>query len=381
MAVDDRKTALVSGIEQAQEALAGLDKEQRRQQQAAFSRLGAGLSFARLTVEGTDTALLTDGLQAELASLLGEITNNPQQAAASPDGFHDRLMRLLAALPVSRGRDLEQEAKGAASSFRRSTSQHLRRIEVEVRELRDEIATAQSEMQSAVTGAREHVGEARTALDSRLTEIEAAATSAREQIEKQAESQQEAFEEEREQRSRATESQWDELRDQIKESADTLVADVERMRDEVRETVGAVGAATTANHYGDVAKRERKAYFRLGVVTFVALGIAAGFAIAAASRADPSFEQSLSKLSVSLVLGALAAFTGSRALDHRNTEKRANDIEVELRVFGPFTENLPEPQRTTERIVMTRRLFGRSSATSTKEDEEPAIEAPVSSEE
>lgn len=371
---DDRKSALVSGIEQAQEALGQLDKQQRKQQQADLRRLEGGLAFARLTVEGTQGELLAEGVRSELIALLGEIANNPQQAAANPAGFHDRLMQSLSGLPATQGRDLEQEAKGAASSFRRSTSQHLRRINEEVDELRGTVSTAQSDLQETAEQTTVHIGEARSALDARLNEIDAAAATARQQIEQQVVSHENAFEEERDQRSQAAQSQWGELRDQIKGQTKDLVADVERMRDEVKETVGAVGAATTANHYGQVAKRERKSYLSLLAVTVLALVLAVVIAANAAGRGELDVARFLSKLSVSLVLGALAAFTATRARDHRSAEKRASDMEVELRVFGPFTENLPEPERTIERRVMTRRIFGRSSGPPPEEGEEPAIE-------
>ncbi len=374
----DRLKALRSALKDAQRALRALDAEQRRQQLGEMQRLEAGLAYAEVVIARTDDSLLSSASHQELTGLVGEIANNPQLAAADPASFHARLMAGTAQVPVAQAKDFEQSAKDAASTFNRSIAQRQRRLEGELTNLREDAQTARSEVNASHVSATDAVAAAQTEFDERLKVIEGESEQAVKRITDLHTQHTEAFEEEQARRDEADNERWETNRVGLMRKAEGLTGDVQRIRDEVEGIAGAVGEAVSANHYGDVAKRERFAYFGLMAVTVLALGAAVYIASKAAHSAQLDAEHFIPKFSVSLVLAALAAFTGNSARDHRNEEKRASDQEAQLRVFGPFIEPLGAHNKERERVIMARRTFGRQNGAS---PDEPGLDDIVEAEE
>jgi len=182
----------------------------------------------------------------------------------------------------------------------------------------------------------------------------------------------ESFEKEQAAREKTTTESWTETREEIQQQAREIVADLGRMRDDAQGLVGAVGVATTANHFRSDARSERISYLLLLITTIGAMAPAVYFAGTAASHSNLEIERVLAKLGVSAALVALGVFTGSRAKDHREREKRSRDKELNMRVFGPFIEPLPPKERIRERILMARRFFGRTELEAPEQADEEA---------
>jgi hypothetical protein len=171
-------------------------------------------------------------------------------------------------------------------------------------------------------------------------------------------------------REKRVEEQWSEIRSRVDTQAGDLVDDLSRMRSEAAGLVGAVSAASTANHFRDDAKGERKAYWVLLTVTLLFLGAAVVFAGLAASESEAEVRQLLAKLGVSGALLGLGVFTGAQARDHRGRDKGSRDKELDMRAFGPFIEPLPPKEQVRERILMTRRSFGRVEPSAPEQTDE-----------
>lgn len=361
MAGEERLRSLRKLLDSAQRALYELDEDARVQREQEFERLEATLAYLSVALERTDPMLLSNGAHAELTRLLETAGNNPASAAANPDSFTDALMQQAALLPPAQDRGLEQAGREAASSLRRSASQHINALTEEAEALRERLDEIKQQAEEADTGAKAAHETSTAELRQELTSIKAGAEAAQKQVEDLADSFEQSFEKEQATREEVMAESWTKTRQEIQQEAQELVADLGRMREDAQGLVGAVSVATTANHFRSDASSERTSYWLLLVATVAALALAVYFAGTAASHPDLEFERVLAKLGVSAALVGLGVFTGSRAKDHREREKRSRDKELDMRVFGPFIEPLPAKEQVRERILMARRFFGRTA--------------------
>ena len=313
-----------------------------------------------MLLERTDPLLISQAAHAELTRLLETLGNNPASAAANPDSFTDALMGQAALLPPAQDRDMEQAGKEAASTLRRSASQHINALAEEAEALRERLDEIKQEAEAADAEAKSANESAAADLTGELTSIKTMAETAQKQVQDLAKSLEEEFEKEQAERKTVADESWTATRGEIQQEAQELVADLGRMRDDAQGLVGAVSVATTANHFHNDARSERISYWILLVTTVAALGLAVYVAGTAASHPNLEMARVLAKFSVSGALIALGVFTGSRAKDHREREKRSRDKELDMRVFGPFVEPLPPKEQIRERILMARRFFGRT---------------------
>lgn len=360
MAGEERLRSLQKLVESAQHALHELDDDARAQSEEEFPRLEAALGYLGLALGRTDPLLVSQAAHLELTRLLEGFTNNPASAAANPDSYTDALMEQVSLLPAAQARDMEQAGRDAATSLRRSASQHINALAEEAESLQERLDEIKRAADAANTDIKTANETSTAALEAELTSIKTAAETAQKQVEDLAESLEEQFEKEQAERNTAANESWGAMRDQIQDQAKELVADLGRMRDDAQGLVGAVSVATTANHFRDDAKSERISYWLLLITTVASMGLAVYFAGTAASHPNLEIERVLAKLGVSAALVALGLFTGSRAKDHREREKRSRDKELDMRVFGPFIEPLPPKEQIRERILMARRFFGRT---------------------
>jgi hypothetical protein len=362
MAGEERLRTLQKLTGDAVDALGGLDNDVRGQRPEDLGRLEEVLGYLAIVLAGTDPALVPDATHTELTRLLEQIPANPVSSAADPGSFANALLIQMAAIPAAHNREMEQDAREAASTFRRSAGQQINAVREEAVALRQELQELRSETQERQEAATEQIETETTKLQAQLATIEAAATTAKDEVEALAEKQRAAFDEEQEERTAAEERRWSETHEKLRSDADALIEQIGEMRDQAQGLVGAVSTATTANHFQDDAKRERVSYWVLLGVTVVALGLAVYLAGKAAAVEEPDLQRLIAKLGVSLALIGLGVFTGSRARDHRAREKDSSTKEMEMRAFGPFIEPLPPQEQIRERILMTRRFFAREAA-------------------
>ena len=84
----------------------------------------------------------------------------------------------------------------------------------------------------------------------------------------------------------------------------------------------------------------------------------------------PVAETFAGKLALSLILGGIATYAARQSSYHRRREHHARDLQLELTAFSPFIEPLAADQQEEERVIMTRKTFGKTTAAPAP-DEEP----------
>lgn len=359
MGDDSRISALLASIDQAENALASLDASQREQFPDGWARLQAMLTYARLTVGQTDPLLIPDNVLNNFSAALGNIAGNPQAVATDPDGHANALLDWVIRLPAPHDRDMEQAVRDAATNFRRAAGQHTRQLDAEATSIRDSLTETKDTLDQARAESEERVRVRQEALDAQLVTLQAEASAAKAQVDALVENLEDRFEQEQKARAKKADEAWSAKEKELTASADKALERVKEIRIQVEGVAGAVGAASTANHFEDEAKRERMASWITFGVTVAIFGGAVAIAGNAASVDNQDTKHLIAKLAVSFVLGGLAAFTGARANDHRRREKRARDRELDLRSFGPFIATLEKNEQDQVRRSMANRTFGR----------------------
>ncbi|MDQ3644871.1 MAG: hypothetical protein M3356_05105 [Actinomycetota bacterium] len=351
------------------------------------ARTLAVLAYTQATLEASEALLVSDEVAASVTNALTQYENNPQAGATSNvDQWSSSLLDAVGQLPVARGRDLEQAVTDAAKTFQRSASQRLRTVRTEAGQARDEVASVRQEVESAreelKTVIEERKAEVETevasqqaAFEQKLTEYEQQRAKEETAFTTLRSSQETAFEEAETRRKAATtdrvdqaDSDFSDLLAKAKGDVDERVGEIRRMEHESAQMVGAIGLAGTAERYGEEFDEQRSIADRWRLATVVLALLAVGGAVYAISE-DTSVETFVGKLALSVIFGGVAAYAARQSSYHRGREKRARDLQLELTAFSPFIEPLSDEQREEERVVMTRKTFGKTTTTEAHEED------------
>lgn len=383
---DDRLEALRERARTTQESVAAVSDD-------AFpdgdmrARFESVLAYARTVLEATDGVLLTSTVSAAVETVLSEIAADPSTVAANPEPFGDRLLESLAALPVARGREVEQVVKDAAATFQRSAQQRLsslnsridlaqRRINAVNTRAEERDAALRQVIEDQRVAFTEEVARLQAELAAKAEEYTAVLTSEQDTLSTLNSNQRAAFEEAEQQRARAArasladvETELQALQERVAEEVERRVAEIRRMEEESAQLVGAIGLAGTAERYAEEVKDQKEVADTWRIATVVFAVIAVGGAVFALVQSDQSVEHLIAKLAFSLIVGGIAAYTARQSSYHRQREQRARDLQLELTAFSPFIEPLSREQQEEERVIMTRKTFGKTTQGSAPEEE------------
>jgi hypothetical protein len=329
-----------------------------------------------------------DSTAGVLEEVLTRISNNPGDIPANAVGEGDRILDALSRLPVARGREAEQAAKDSAATFQRSAQQRLAALRNQIGAARAELRKIEEAIQSGKDELASTIDERRTEIATKVESLQAEFAEKLAEFGAQLEaertgfselrtSQTQTFESSQSEQSASTretlekfEVQAEEILNQAKKDVDERVAEIQRMETESSALVGAIGLAGTAERYGEeVAEQKRVAdMWRRGTVALALLAVIG--VIVAVTEKHPVAETFAGKLVLSLILGGIATYAARQSGYHRRREHHARDLQLELTAFSPFIEPLAPEQQEEERVIMTRKTFGKTTAAPAP-DEEP----------
>ena len=239
------------------------------------NRLDEVLAYARVVIQRSDAALVSNGVDSELEGSLTVFVNAPEQVAAEFEPWSEGLLDQLHRLSVAQGRDLEQEMKNAATTFQRSARKRFAAIERKAEDARSQVEALTTDLAARRAEIGDLVEQFRTeqteATDTRLAQFGTRVQELQEAAERHAASvetllteQGEAFRrvqderaEEFREREQRYEAQIDELQSGIREQGESLVVDMEAMKDKSAKLVGAIGITGTAERYGEEFVEQR----------------------------------------------------------------------------------------------------------------------------
>lgn len=323
-----------------------------------------------------------DAAQQAVASLGAQVNQwvATQNASYLEDAASTRVDALLDALrgwPLSKDR----YAKGvmaAAEDFVGQSHSELQALREGVGEVQTELADmrktleddrkaselAVEDFKAKVQAAKDATERQTTRLDEALNGLQATFAAAEAQ---RAETHRAALEAQAKAEAEAREAAGKTLKDDREQwaaDADAALAQIKDLKSQADELVGAVGLAVTSTEYSKYAEQERKAAnfwrgiaassFGLAFVVFLLMLLAG---LGGQITGDTPWQLVVFKVTGSAGLLALGYYAGRESKSHREAERTAKSIQLDLAALEPFIANMPEDQKERIRLGAAQRLF------------------------
>jgi predicted phage tail protein len=363
-------------VKDAHDELYHLDEEQRKQHKANLERLDRAIAYTRVVLEATQPEMLTATTADAAVNAALQIANNPAVALEQANAYAEALINAVALIPLARDRDVEQQVKNAAAKFQQSASQRLNALEDSIKQAREQVNGLKQTIDERASEASTQISGQVSGFETRIGELEHGIATQRQQLDEQITRQTTTFNETQEERSKTFAETLESFRTELSEAQvraqeeiDQRVSEIRRMEEESAQLVGAIGLAGTAERYSVEAREQCKAANRLRWATVIVAFAAVGMAVYASLHHETRTQTLTAKLTVSLILGGVAAYLARQSARHRRREEHARALQLELTAFSPFIEPLTKEQQEEERVIMTRKTFGKTTATEASEEE------------
>ena len=396
-AYDERLDALRDLARSALDAVVDVGGRESMPSGQAVDRLERVLGYAAAVLDATEGDLLAapvwDNLTAQFNQFLqfpDDPQTNAQTIATNAEPWADSLLAHLSALPLARDQDFAQLASEAAGNYQASVQEKLNELDglfdaeqERVAQIKTEASTRLDEVTAEAIAGRaalaEQLEQLKVSMDTRLAEFEQTLTNERTAIDQTKTSQAETFRTAQSERDAAFKAAQEDARTKLqslladsKQTMDESVAEIRRMEEESAALVGAIGLAGTAERYGEEVKEQKKVAdiwrrITIGLAILAAIGVVV---VALTLGHNPRWEDFIGKLTASALIGGGAAYAARQSARHREREERARSLQLELTAFSPFIEPLSHEQQEEERVVMTRKTFGKTN-TEVSAEEEP----------
>ncbi|MDD2859106.1 MAG: hypothetical protein PHU75_10585 [Candidatus Nanopelagicales bacterium] len=148
------------------------------------------------------------------------------------------------------------------------------------------------------------------------------------------------------------------------QAAEGALVQIRELKAQADELVGAVGLAATSTEYSKYAEQERKAAnlwrwvaagaFAMAFAVFVAMLLAG---LGGHITGDTPWQVVVFKITGSAGLLALGYYAGKESKSHREAERTAKSIQLDLAALEPFIANMPEDEKRVIRLGAAQRLF------------------------
>jgi hypothetical protein len=375
---DSRAGALKQQVADAQAALGEIDPGDREPHVEHVKRLEIILAYVALVIEGTDVELISDAAINELGAPLASILANPAAVPASASAWGSQLLDAAARLPASRDREPEERLRAVVAAVEKDARDRVKGLTEQFNDVQAAIEAVRTDLDTRKQEVTTETGALATSFQQRLDELEATAASFRESIDQIGSQQTQAFTEAQtkresdfQERLEGSEKRLEEFLETSKSTLDTNVSEIQRMAEETGQLAGAIALGATAERYGEERDEQKGIADRLRLASMVMALLAVVLAFLVTLQSHPDNATFAGKLSVSLLIGAIATYLAKQSGRHRRREEKARTLQLELTAFSPFIEPLPADKQIDERILMTRKTFGRVAADAEEEDGGP----------
>jgi small-conductance mechanosensitive channel len=259
--------------------------------------------------------------------------------------------------PWSPPDEAQRSTKAAATRYKNALDQEVGRLQAEVDSLRDELAAAQQQReaerdrsQQSLATLEERIESRGTVLDELQSRIEQQIQAAKASFDNEAEARQRVFDQAEAARVDADAKRIEDLMERAEaqraeqaSDAEALIESLLGYRDQAKALADETSRHAVAGEYGTWASHQARAAFWWTVATVVA-GVATvgGLVLALKSAGDDSSQYIVSKLSISLVGLFIAAYTAHQASEHREEERTAKRLALDLAALQPFLEQIED---------------------------------------
>lgn len=277
----------------------------------------------------------------EIGSLRRSVGQHRGQMEREVEAFRQQSAEALAALVAQHGAAAE------------TMSRQLDGMVAEVASLRDEVTRIRDEVNALLTNAR--------AMDANQQQTFGAAQTAN----------QEAFATLLAESRTALEASTEKLQAQMKAVVDKIevdmrvhVDDAGLNRGKVEEIYNIVGKTALLGSYATNAERERTeaAKWRRVAIAAAVVAIVIGlWAAIVAADAGSDWDMLVAKVVLGSGVAAVAAYAARQSAEHRNTQRDAEHVAVQLAAIKPYLNDLEDPtERDKLLIEVAQRLFGQA---------------------
>ena len=341
-------------------------------------RILAVLGVVDLTLKAADPEVVRETALTEMASHLDTVTANLDQCAAAPSPPHmgaatqalEPLLASLATIYVPRSFD---EGSEAISKFKQSVNGSRAAITRQLDELSTKIDAVNVTLDQRVV-----------TVSAEVDAVSNAARAAEAQIQQLQLSYQNAFDEAQTNRTADHDKQLRLQRGEAEAALAEIKLELAALRESeaarmselvdraqvsntrIDEILGLVGEKGLVGKYAENADSERRLALNWRIVAgLVALGAVIVAVVSATHKAESGWQGFAPKLTLTLLIGALAAYCGSVANDHRKAEKQARALGLQLAAIKPYLHDLTDPvlRDVVLSVVATQLFNGTDSST------------------
>lgn len=274
--------------------------------------------------------------------------------------------------------------RDAASNYRRSVGQLIRGVEEEVKaararvaELEQAIEATKATIAESVTAGKTDVEASATAAEQRLAAVTAAVEAERARLDTLTAEYQRQFAaneaartsksddaiaeeaEKHEQARAAAQADFEKTTNQLKANAEEVLVDIDAQREQALKVVNATGAIAYSGSYGAYAAQQRLMGDLWALMTVLTLIALIGFGIWQVLELTGTVDslQLILRLIVTVPAFALVAFAAQQSGKHRENERRARRLELELAAIDPYLSLLDEEKRKEIKEQVAARMF------------------------
>lgn len=351
------------------------------------------LQFDRL-LKRTDAEFLTANVLNSLAQHLGNSSSELGQYLSSRNPAHlsnvDSYIDAALALAPFISVEGVDEADGYAerlSSFRRSAGQHLAYLEREVARVQESIAQLTAGISEQVAGVDQRIAAVSASADAVAAQLRAAEERTAvlgSSLQQTVDADRQRWDSEILADIAARKNEFAEAVTEVVERVDAQVASSEEaakatlerisaLEVEANTTVSTIGGIALVGDYAKYASEQKAEADRWRTWT-IGLGIAAAIATAGslvwtALADEVRWDLVVTKLALTLAIGGSAAYCSSQSAAHRERERQARHVEVELASLPSYVRQLDGQAVDVLKEVALRR-FGHGAPARAKEGDD-----------
>jgi len=340
-------------------------------------RILAALTAVSTTLEGADPEVVREVALSEIVSSLNQINAHLPACAESPNAQYlaialQQVEPMLAAASTIYQPHSVDDATKALTGFKQSVAASRSHVTRLVDDLETRLARLGEEHEAVIAqAAAESAAHA------------AAIATARQEIDRLQLLQQNAFDEAQTSRTTAHDAQLRSQRQEADQSMRAVEAELVTVRaaeavkmqeavaaandsnTQIDEILGLVAEKGLVGQYAETADRERKLAKWWRIAAAAVAGGAIGVAIwsVAAHEEGGGWQTLVPKLTLTAVIGGVATYLGRVANDHRQAEKQARQVGLQLAAINPYLRSLEDPVlRDAVLSVVATQIFSGANA-------------------
>ncbi|MBN4072363.1 hypothetical protein JYU03_00420 [bacterium AH-315-F03] len=336
------------------------------------------LTFLKTTLESVNPLLaqpeLMNGLGNQVAAIINELnslkSNNNLNHIGTAVTHADKIMVISVSLPIVKTYKDMGDISEALISLRRSSSQHIRRLEEESAKLSNDISSiisTASEKAARLDSQVTDIDNSLKELYSTFGELKGALSTERERSlveEKQGhDSVRIEVREEAKELINNYEGKFELERNFLSEQAKSIVTELTDELKRGRELLELIGDTAITGRYSRAASDHKASAnkFRMLAMVFFVLMVISGLATVWFAIKEANWQMTLLRMFTTFVFLVPALYAARESDHHRKAEDYDHRVHLELSALDPFLGDLEPDEKKKIKISLVQKYFGNNA--------------------